>query len=59
MTSRIVALPIDEQPCERLAQHGVRTLSDAELVSVLGVDVLDHLILGAGRYVSLKQRDMM
>ena len=30
-----------------------------EAGKVLGVDVLDHLILGAGRYVSLKQRDMM
>lgn len=35
MTSRIADLPIDEQPRERLAQHGVQTLSDAELVSVV------------------------
>lgn len=30
-----------------------------EAGKVLGVDVLDHLILGANRFVSLKQRGMM
>jgi|GEM_PF-2681544 len=35
MTSRIADLPLDEQPRERLARHGVETLSDAELVSVV------------------------
>jgi DNA repair protein RadC len=30
-----------------------------EAGKVLGVDVLDHLILGANRYVSLKQRGIM
>ncbi len=24
--------------------------------TLMGIDVLDHLVLGAGRYVSLKQR---
>lgn len=35
MTSRIADLSSDEQPRERLARHGVETLSDAELVSVV------------------------
>ena len=35
MTSRIADLPLDEQPRERLARHGVETLSDAELVCVV------------------------
>jgi len=35
MTSRIADMPLDEQPRERLARHGVETLSDAELVSVV------------------------
>lgn len=35
MTSRIADMPLDEQPRERLARHGVQTLSDAELVAVL------------------------
>ena len=35
MTARIADLPLDEQPRERLARHGVETLSDAELVSVV------------------------
>jgi DNA repair protein RadC len=30
-----------------------------EAGKVLGVEVLDHLILGANRFVSLKQRGMM
>jgi len=35
MTMRIRDLPLDEQPRERLARHGVQTLSDAELLSVV------------------------
>jgi len=35
MTSRIADLPLNERPRERLARHGVETLSDAELVSVV------------------------
>jgi DNA repair protein RadC len=35
MTLRIADMPLDEQPRERLARHGVETLSDAELVSVV------------------------
>ena len=35
MTTRIRDLPLDEQPRERLARHGVGTLSDAELLSVV------------------------
>jgi len=35
MTSRIADMPLDEQPRQRLARHGVETLSDAELVSVV------------------------
>lgn len=35
MTCRIADLPLDEQPRERLARHGVSVLSDAELVSVV------------------------
>lgn len=35
MTTRIRDLPLDEQPRERLARHGVTTLSDAELLSVV------------------------
>lgn len=35
MTSRIADLLSDEQPRERLARHGVETLSDVELVSVV------------------------
>lgn len=35
MTSRIADMPLDEQPRERLARHGVECLSDAELVSVV------------------------
>jgi DNA repair protein RadC len=35
MTARIGDMPLDEQPRERLARHGVETLSDAELVSVV------------------------
>jgi DNA repair protein RadC len=34
-TLRIADMPLDEQPRERLARHGVGTLSDAELVSVV------------------------
>lgn len=34
-----------------------RKLVDAG--KLLGIDVVDHLIVGAGRYVSLKQRGMM
>jgi len=35
MTFRIADMPLDEQPRERLARHGVETLSDTELVSVV------------------------
>jgi DNA repair protein RadC len=35
MTSRIADMPLDEQPRERLSRHGVESLSDAELVSVV------------------------
>lgn len=35
MTSRIADMPLDEQPRQRLARHGVETLSDAELVFVV------------------------
>jgi DNA repair protein RadC len=35
MTLRIADMPLDEQPRGRLARHGVETLSDAELVSVV------------------------
>jgi DNA repair protein RadC len=36
MTSfRIADMPLDEQPRERLARHGVSTLSDSELVAVV------------------------
>jgi len=35
MTLRIADMPLDEQPRKRLARHGVETLSDAELVSVV------------------------
>jgi len=34
-TSRIADMPLDEQPRERLARHGVSTLSDSELVAVV------------------------
>ena len=41
------------------AEDLVFTRKMAEAGRLLGVDVLDHLILGANRYVSLKQRGAM
>jgi DNA repair protein RadC len=35
MTVRVADLPLDEQPRERLARHGVETLSDTELVALV------------------------
>lgn len=35
MTLRIADMPLDEQPRNRLARHGVETLSDAELVALI------------------------
>lgn len=32
---RIAEMPVDERPRERLMRHGVRTLSDAELIAIL------------------------
>lgn len=63
-TSRIADLPLDEQPRERLARHGVTTLSDSELVAVVlasgsrGRSALDvaRSILGDG-LTSLARRE--
>lgn len=41
------------------AEDLIFTRKLVEAGKVLGVDVLDHLILGANRYVSLQQRAMM
>jgi len=63
VTSRIADLPLDEQPRERLARHGVSVLSDAELVSVVlsasrGRNTLDtaRAVLSDG-LLSLARRD--
>jgi DNA repair protein RadC len=63
MTSRIADMPLDEQPRERLARHGVETLSDAELVSVVltasrGRNTLEvaHSVLSDG-LIALARRD--
>lgn len=51
MTSRIADMPLDEQPRERLARHGVETLSDAELVSVVLTASRGRNVLDTARFV--------
>jgi DNA repair protein RadC len=45
--------------CEASAEDLLFTRKLVEAGKALGVDVLDHLILGANRFVSLKQRGLM
>ena len=70
----ITALAESERPRERLARLGAQSLSNAELLAILlrvavtrtivqagklmDVEVLDHLVIGLGRFVSLKERGL-
>ena len=48
-------LPISERPRERLQKLGVEALSAQE---ILGIDVLDHLVLGEKNCLSLKRQGL-